>query len=259
MTEDRFQALLREIDTDNSGNISFVEFAAAMKGFVQRKNDHYASSGTEIDLLSVQQPVHHASTAVDEAEGHIAGRIEEEEEEEEEEEVPEDLASLPPHKQKVRILMRAGWMMGLGTVVVLIFSDPMVDVLNVLGQRFNIGSFYVAFVLAPVASNASELIASVAYSLKKTKKTITISLAALEGAACMNNTFCLGIFLALIFFKGIAWEFTAETISIVFVEIALFAAAQIQTHRIYHALLIFSLYPTSILLVYLLENQGHLN
>ena len=29
----------------------------------------------------------------------------------------------------------------------------------------------------------------------------------------MNNTFCLGIFLALIFFKEIAWEFSAETVS----------------------------------------------
>jgi hypothetical protein len=29
-------------------------------------------------------------------------------------------------------------MMGLGTLIVLVFSDPMVDVLNELGVRFNI-------------------------------------------------------------------------------------------------------------------------
>ena len=55
---------------------------------------------------------------------------------------------------------------------------------------------------------------SVNYARKKTKKTITISLAALEGAACMNNTFCLGIFLCLVYFKSLIWEFSAETISI---------------------------------------------
>ena len=56
------------------------------------------------------------------------------------------------------------------------------------------------------------------YAAKKTRKTITVSLAALEGAACMNNTFCLAIFMALVFFKGLAWKFTAETITILVVE-----------------------------------------
>ena len=51
--------------------------------------------------------------------------------------------------------------------------------------------FYVAFILAPLASNASECIASYSYATKKTKKTITVSLAALEGAPCMDTTLCL--------------------------------------------------------------------
>lgn len=35
----------------------------------------------------------------------------------------------------------------------------------------------------------------------------------------MNNTFCLAIFLLLIYFKNLAWEFSAETISILFIEV----------------------------------------
>ena len=54
-----------------------------------------------------------------------------------------------------------------------------------IGDRIGVPAFYISFVLAPLASNASELIASYNYALKKTKKTITISLSALEGAACM--------------------------------------------------------------------------
>lgn len=49
-------------------------------------------------------------------------------------------------------------MMFVGTVVVLLVSDPMVDVLDSIGKRLGIGAFYVAFVLAPLASNASELV-----------------------------------------------------------------------------------------------------
>jgi len=257
MDEEKFQVLLKEIDTDGSGSISFPEFTEAMRKWVHKKNE--ASGDTSVVSLSVQ---HTELSPLAHAEEHLAEKVEEQEEEEddeEEEEVPEDLASLPPHKQKLRILLRSGWMMGVGTVIVLLFSDPMVDVLNALGNRAKINPFYVAFVLAPVASNASELIASIAYASKKTKKTITISLAALEGAACMNNTFCLGIFLALIFVKEIPWAFSAETISIIFVEAALFGFAQIQTHKLYYAGAILSLYPISIFLVWFLEQVAGLN
>ncbi|KAE9066213.1 hypothetical protein PF010_g27893, partial [Phytophthora fragariae] len=51
-------------------------------------------------------------------------------------------------------------MMFLGTALVLLFSDPMVDVLSEVGARTGIPAFYVSFVVAPLASNASELIAA---------------------------------------------------------------------------------------------------
>lgn len=57
--------------------------------------------------------------------------------------------------------------MGIGTLIVLLFSDPMVDILNELGVRTGIPSFFVAFILAPLASNSSELIASISYASKK--------------------------------------------------------------------------------------------
>lgn len=253
MPEEKFQVFLKEIDTDGSGNISFHEFAAAMRSFIKKKNEFANSTESHLSVQSTEESGVAMSTT------HQVNDAAEAEEEEEEEEIPEDLASLPPQKQKMRILLRASWMMGLGTFIVLLFSDPMVDVLNELGARFKINPFYVAFVLAPVASNASELIASINYATKKTKKTITISLAALEGAACMNNTFCLGIFLALIFFKDLTWTFSAETISIVFVEVVLFGMAQIQTHKLIHAIIIFSMYPLSIIMVWFLENVAKLN
>ena len=138
--------------------------------------------------------------------------------------------------------------MALGTALVLIFSDPMVDVMSNVGERVKVPRsrrdhaettprprrdrehrspraegrrrscsqvppFYVAFVLAPLASNASELIASVNYASKKSKKTITVALAALEGAACMNNTFCLAIFMGLIFFQARRNQSTLERVS----------------------------------------------
>lgn len=58
--------------------------------------------------------------------------------------------------------------------------DPMVDVMGAVGDRTGVSGFYISFVLAPLASNASELIAAFNYSLKKTSRTIVISFAALQ-------------------------------------------------------------------------------
>lgn len=83
-----------------------------------------------------------------------------EDEESEEEEMPEEFVDLPPDEQQSGILKKSLGMMGLGTILVVLFSDPMTDVLGELGNRSGIKPFYVSFVIAPLASNASEVIAS---------------------------------------------------------------------------------------------------
>jgi len=138
---------------------------------------------------------------------------------------------------------------------VLAFSDPMVDVLGEIGNRIGVGAFYVSFILAPMASNASELVAAINYGKKRTKKSMTISLSTLEGAACMNNTFCLAIFFALVYFKGLAWQFTAETLSICLVQIVVGIIAMTKkTQTLMDAVTIVALYPVSLLFVWSLEN-----
>lgn len=146
-----------------------------------------------------------------------------------EEEDEENETGLDPKTQQWEIKKSAFKMMGIGTLVVLVVSDPAVDVLSSLGARTGIPAFYIAFVLAPMASNASELIAAYNYAQKKTPASIGVSLATLEGAGIMNNTFCLGIFFLIIFINDdIAWTFTAETLGILFVEVKSCAISLLQ-------------------------------
>lgn len=169
--------------------------------------------------------------------------------------IPEDLADLAPAEQQQRIVKRAITKMAIGTFLVIAFSDPMVDLLSELGSRLNISPFYVSFVLAPIASNSSELVAAYHYASKRTLKSITTSLSTLTGAAIMNNTFCLGIFLGLVYFKRLAWDFSAETIAIVVVQILvaiLVLTSSVMTLK--SAYVVLALYPGTLLLVWSLEN-----
>lgn len=172
-----------------------------------------------------------------------------------EEEIPEDLADLSYEDQQKAIKLRATWMMALGTITVVLVSDPFVDVLTNWGSRFDINPFYISFVVAPFASNASELLSALTYAKKKTKKAITTSLSTLIGAACMNNTFCLGIFFGLIYCQGLAWKFKAETTAIIVIQwiIGLLAIAK-DTQTWFVGFVILSMYPFCLFLVYYLQN-----
>jgi len=240
-TEAELQDFFRNADTDGSGAIDFEEFVKAMLTYV------LSQDGSRPRRNSVVKAVEVSSVS----------RSQNEVEDDEEEEMPEDLKDLSPEEQQRRLRWRAAAYTLTGTLLVLTFSDPMVSVMSEMGRRTNIPSFYIAFVLAPLASNASEVIASYNYAQKKTRKTITISLSTLIGAAVMNNTFCLGVFLALVHFKSLLWTFTAETTSILLVQIAMGVISQRRIHELWTAFLVLSLYPLSLFLVYVLENQFH--
>lgn len=258
LDESQFSALLTSIDKDQNNSLDFAEFREAMFQMIIREDYSVLSDVITREEGEILEPgrVNRTSKA-----GYQTFEADDDNdgsdcEEEEEPEMPEDIAALPEDQQTRRVLYKACYLMGLGTFLVLVFSDPMVEVFSQLGTKLGIPVFYVSFVLAPVASNLSEVIASYSYAKKKTMKTITISFQALHGAACMNNTFCLGIFMALIFFKGLAWEFTAETLAILFVEIALAVASMKRVHNIFTGVMILMLYPASLALVYFLESIG---
>jgi len=176
---------------------------------------------------------------------------------EEEEELPASMKDLSPEEQRKWILIQSSWMMLLGTCIVLFVSDPFVDVLGVWGKRLGVPGFYVSFVVAPFASNASELLAAYNYAVKKTPQDITTSLCNLIGAACMNNSFVLTIFFALIYLQGLAWKFTAETIAIMLVQWVIGGIAYCsKTHTMPIALIIFGCYPLCLFVVYILESPS---
>lgn len=123
-------------DTDQSGQIDFDEFVAGLSRRLASLKP-IAPPAAENDIEDVT-----------------------EEDDGDHEEMPDDISSLSPEDQQKIIKRRALFKLALGTILVLIFSDPMVDVMSEIGARSGVPTFYVSFVLAPLASNASELIAA---------------------------------------------------------------------------------------------------
>lgn len=236
-SEEELDALFLKYDKDDSGGISLDEFVFACYDIIVAGHDK-STRGTDTERVA---------TAAMQSFG---------EDEEEEEEVPNDIASLSPEKQEAAIKKKAFTMLGVGTFLVLLFSDPMVDVMQEIAVRINMSPFYVSFILAPLASNASEVLASSYYASKKTSKTITVSFSALLGAGAMNNTFCLSIFMGLIYFRGLAWQYTAETICIVLVQVIIYFVTLKENFTSLDGLKIMAIFPASIALIAFLTAIG---
>ena len=84
-----------------------------------------------------------------------------------------------------------------------------------------------------------------------------VALTTLEGAACLNNTFCLAIFLAVVYARGLEWTFTAEVIAILAVQMGVgWLATRRVAFTLFDGVLILSLYPISLLLVEGLKLAG---
>ena len=237
LTLEETRTLFSACDNDLSGHIDFDEFvqlALLLIKDIQQFVDVERFYG-------VNQPVRSMSTVP----------------EEEDLEIPEDLAALTPEQQQWRIKLRAVEKMFLGTLLVLIFTDPAVEVMTEIAIRIDVSPFFVSFILAPLASNASEVIASYNYSTRKSKKSIQVALTTLEGAACLNNTFCLAVFLAIVYARELDWSYTAEVVSIVLTELAVgLIALRRPSFTLIDATIIATLYPSSLILVKLLKLTG---
>jgi len=245
ISDEQIHALESKIDANHDSYICLNEFAV-MCYYLIMGEDNQKVNG---DMLT---------TSFKES---VADRVfskddDDDDEGEEVEDMPAGFTELSWEEQQAAIKKRAFKMLFIGTLMVVYFSDPMVDVMQEIAVKASIPPFYVSFVLAPLASNSSEVVASMFYAAKKTRKTMTVSLSALTGAACMNNTFCLCIFMGLIYARGLAWQYTAETASIVLVEFAMAFLVQKKNMTSLTALCVLLIFPLSLVFVFAMESFG---
>lgn len=117
--------LFSEFDLDKNGKIDFSEFVRGVTRYVQ-SNSNILNKKKERGLSGFQLNFDEEERQDESGEDGGEG---------EEEEMPEDLLHLSPEEQQRRLKARAAWFLGLGTALVLLFSDPMVNVLSEIGSR----------------------------------------------------------------------------------------------------------------------------
>ncbi|KAK9674490.1 hypothetical protein RND81_12G236100 [Saponaria officinalis] len=142
----------------------------------------------------------------------------------------------------------------LGTIIAAAFADPLVDAVDNFSTATSIPSFFISFIALPLATNSSEAVSAIIFASRKKRKSASLTFSELYGAATMNNVLCLSVFLALVYIRGLSWDFSSEVLVIFLVCTIMGALGSFRTSfPLWTASIAFFLYPFSLVLVYVLD------
>nr|BAI94501.1 sodium/calcium exchanger protein [Dianthus caryophyllus] len=142
----------------------------------------------------------------------------------------------------------------IGTLIAAAFADPLVDAVDNFSTATSIPSFFISFIALPLATNSSEAVSAIIFASRKKRRSASLTFSELYGAATMNNVLCLSVFLALVYVRGLSWDFSSEVLVIFLVCTIMGALGSFKTSfPLWTASIAFFLYPFSLVLVYVLD------
>ncbi|CAO2833334.1 unnamed protein product [Amaranthus hypochondriacus] len=142
----------------------------------------------------------------------------------------------------------------LGTIIAAVFADPLVDAVDNFSNATSIPSFFISFIALPLATNSSEAVSAIIFASRKKRRSASLTFSELYGAVTMNNVLCLSVFLALVYLRGLTWNFSSEVLVIFLVCVIMGALGSFRTtFPLWTCFVAFLLYPLSLVLVYVLD------
>ncbi|KAK9089018.1 hypothetical protein Scep_028100 [Stephania cephalantha] len=167
--------------------------------------------------------------------------------------------------------IKAVSMLLLGTAISASFADPLVGAVGNFSSATRIPSFFISFIVLPLATNSSEAVLAIIFAKRKKQRTASLTFSELklqnnirlwtkvstdEGSnhLTVNNHLCLAVFLALVYARQLTWDFSAEVLIIVIVSVVMGVFGSVRTTLpLWTSTIAFALYPFSLVLVYILD------
>ncbi|MED6218769.1 hypothetical protein PIB30_029738 [Stylosanthes scabra] len=142
----------------------------------------------------------------------------------------------------------------LGTIIAAAFADPLVDAVDNFSDATSIPAFFISFIALPLATNSSEAVSAIIFASRDKRQTASLTFSEIYGAVTMNNVLCLSVFLALVYVRGLTWDFSSEVLVILVVCIVMGALGSFRTcFPLWTSIIAILLYPFSLALVYVLD------
>ncbi|MCD7448884.1 hypothetical protein HAX54_046978 [Datura stramonium] len=142
----------------------------------------------------------------------------------------------------------------IGIVILGLLAEPLIKSVGSFSRAINVPSFFISFILVPLATNARIAISAINEASRKKQRTNSLTLSEIYGGVFINNMLGLTVLLSLIYFRGLAWSFSAEVLSVLLVCGVMGCIASLSTSfPLWISTMAFLLYPFSLVLVYVLH------
>ncbi|WZY90347.1 hypothetical protein YC2023_047082 [Brassica napus] len=139
-----------------------------------------------------------------------------------------------------------------GILIVLFLAKPFMMNIELLSVSAGVPSFYIVFVIIPLARNLKNTL-SARFCHPKDKEKISIhTFSEIYKDITMNNLMGLSIILAVIYARGLAWNCSVEAFILVIVGLAIGLPAYMRsTYPFWICVFAFAMYIFSLVLIYL--------
>jgi len=114
-----------------------------------------------------------------------------------------------------------------GGTMILCFSSPFINSVVEIASLWKVNPILLAFFLAPIASEAPEILESISLSRKGNAQSINIAYSNLVGGTVTKTTLLVGIFCFFGISKGFVWEYPSYPLSLALLSICAGSAAGI--------------------------------
>lgn len=149
---------------------------------------------------------------------------------------------------------KAIFLLVLGTGMLGVLAEPLIESVQNFSKAANMPSFFISFILVPLATNARIAISAISEARRKKPRTTSLTFSEIYGGVFMNNMLGFSVLLSLVYFRGLALVFSAEVLIVPIVSgVTGLIASFSSVIPLWTSLVAYFLYPLSLVLVYLLH------
>jgi Ca2+/Na+ antiporter len=141
-----------------------------------------------------------------------------------------------------------------GGILIIVFSTPFIESVVETASALKVNPILLAFFLAPIASEAPEILESISLSRKGNATSINVAYSNLIGGTITKTTLLCGIFCFFGVYKNFTWESPSYTLSLMLLTICAASAASIgafvKQQTKWHGAVLFALFLLTGILQY---------
>ncbi|XP_076907092.1 sodium/calcium exchanger NCL2-like [Bidens hawaiensis] len=140
----------------------------------------------------------------------------------------------------------------LGIAMLALLAEPLIHSVQNVSSAADIPSFFISFILVPLATNARAAISAVQTANQRKERTTSLTFSELYNGVFMNNVLGFSVLLAVIYFRGLTWDFSGEVLAVLTVCIIVGVTTSFRSKLpIWTSFIAYMLYPLSLIFVYI--------